>query len=185
MLHVTATIKIDDAELEEAFVRAFTQLHTYKDTHRFSTWLLSIASHLAIDQIRRRRFIALPLDNVPFLEWIADVGAGPEQSAIQGEVADEMQKVLDALPAKYRAVLVLRYWYDFSYEEIANALSLTPALVKARLHRARELVARTMKAQGMSMPLGSEDEDEDEPASSQQPRSAKAAKSSRGGHALA
>ena len=79
---------------QEAFVRAFTQLHTYKDTHRFSTWLLSIASHLAIDQIRRRRFIALPLDNVPFLEWIADVGAGPEQSAIQGEVADEMQKVL-------------------------------------------------------------------------------------------
>jgi RNA polymerase sigma-70 factor, ECF subfamily len=170
---------------QEAFVRAFTQLHTYKDTHRFSTWLLSIASHLAIDQIRRRRFIALPLDNVPFLEWIADVGAGPEQSAIQGEVADEMQKVLDALPAKYRAVLVLRYWYDFSYEEIANALSLTPALVKARLHRARELVARTMKAQGMSMPLGNEDEDEDEPASSQQPRSAKTAKSSRGGHALA
>ena len=135
--------------------------------------------------IRRRRFIALPLDNVPFLEWIADVGAGPEQSAIQGEVADEMQKVLDALPAKYRAVLVLRYWYDFSYEEIANALSLTPALVKARLHRARELVARTMKAQGMSMPLGSEDEEEDEPASSQQPRPEKAAKSPRGGHALA
>ena len=170
---------------QEAFVRAFTQLHTYKDTHRFSTWLLSIASHLAIDQIRRRRFIALPLDNVPFLEWIADVGAGPEQSAIQGEVADEMQKVLDALPAKYRAVLVLRYWYDFSYEEIANALSLTPALVKARLHRARELVARTMKAQGLSTPLGGEDEDEDEPASSQQPRTAKATKSSRGGHALA
>ena len=82
-------------------------------------------------------------------------------------------------------MLVLRYWYDFSYEEIANALSLTPALVKARLHRARELVARTMKAQGMSMPLGSEDEEEDEPASSQQPRPEKAAKSPRGGHALA
>jgi RNA polymerase sigma-70 factor, ECF subfamily len=171
---------------QEAFVRAFTQLHTYKDTHRFSTWLLSIASHLAIDQIRRRRFIALPLENVPFLEWIADVGAGPEQSAIQGEVADEMQKVLDALPAKYRAVLVLRYWYDFSYEEIATALSLTPALVKARLHRARELVARTMKAQGLTTPLASEEpEEEDEPVSSQRPESAKVAKNPRGGHALA
>src|SRR5262249_48047346 len=97
----------------------------------------------------------------------------------------EMQKVLDALPAKYRAVLVLRYWYDLSYEEIANALSLTPALVKARLHRARELVARTMKAQGLTTPLGNEDEDEDEPASSQQPRSAKESKAPRGGHALA
>jgi RNA polymerase sigma-70 factor, ECF subfamily len=39
----------------------------------------------------------------------------------------------------------LRYWYDLSYEEIATALNLTPALVKARLHRARELLARAMK----------------------------------------
>jgi RNA polymerase sigma-70 factor (ECF subfamily) len=42
-------------------------------------------------------------------------------------------------------VIVLRYWYDFSYEEISNALTLTPALVKARLHRARELLARYMQ----------------------------------------
>ena len=142
---------------QEAFVRSYTQLHTYKDTHRFSTWLLSIASHLAIDQLRRRRFLALPLENAPFLEWIADVGAGPEQAALQGEASDEMQGVLSALPAKYRAVLVLRYWYDFSYEEIADVLHLTPALVKARLHRARELVARTLKAQGLDYRLASEE----------------------------
>src|SRR6185312_11855202 len=129
---------------QEAFVRAYTQLRTYKDTHRFSTWLLSITSHLSIDQLRRRRFLALPLDNVPFLEWIADAGVSPEQAALMGETADEMQQVLQALPPKYRAVLVLRYWNDLSYEEIANMLNLTPALVKARLHRARELVARTM-----------------------------------------
>jgi len=101
---------------QEAFVRAYTQLRTYKDTHRFSTWLLSIASHLSIDQLRRSRFLALPLENVPFLEWIADLSLGPEASALQGEASDEMQKVLSTLPAKYRAVLVLRYWHDFSYE---------------------------------------------------------------------
>lgn len=133
---------------QETFVRAYTQLHTYKDSHRFSTWLLAIASHLAIDQLRRRRFLALPLENVPFLEWIADAGAGPEESALAVEASDEMQRVLSVLPAKYRAVLVLRYWHDLSYEEIAEVLHLTPALVKARLHRARELVARAMKAQG-------------------------------------
>jgi len=147
---------------QEAFVRAYTQLRTYKDTHRFSTWLLSIASHLAIDQIRRRRFLALPLENVPFLEWIADVGPGPEQSALQGEASDEMQQILNKLPAKYRMVLVLRYWYDLSYEEIAQMITVTPALVKARLHRARELVARTMKAQGLEMRLASEETDEPE-----------------------
>lgn len=147
---------------QEAFVRAYTQLHTYKDTHRFSTWLLSIASHLSIDQLRRRRFLALPLENVPFLEWIADVGPSPEQSALRRETADDMQRILDTLPVKYRAVLLLRYWHDFSYEEIAQTLDLTPALVKARLHRARELVSRTMKAQGLDMTLASEETDERE-----------------------
>ncbi len=127
---------------QEVFVRAYTQLATYKSVHKFSTWLLSIASHLAIDQLRRRRFLALPLEDVPFLEWIADLGAGPEQSALQGEQQDEIQAYLRRLPSKYRAVIVLRYWYDLSYEEIAMALHLTPALVKARLHRARELLAR-------------------------------------------
>jgi RNA polymerase sigma-70 factor (ECF subfamily) len=130
---------------QEAFVRAYTQLASYKSTHKFSTWLLSIASHLAIDQLRRRRFLALPLEDVPFLEWISDASVGPEQSALQGEQQDEVQQYLQKLPSKYRAVIVLRYWYDFSYEEIAAALNLTAPLVKARLHRARELLARYMK----------------------------------------
>lgn len=130
---------------QEAFVRAYTQLCTYKPAHKFSTWLLSIASHLSIDQLRRRRFLALPLEDVPFLEWIVDAGTGPEQSALQGEQQDEIQSYLQKLPSKYRAVIVLRYWHDFSYEEIANTLNLTPALVKARLHRARELLARYMQ----------------------------------------
>jgi RNA polymerase sigma-70 factor (ECF subfamily) len=142
---------------QETFVRAYTQLRTYQEGRRFSTWLLSIASHLSIDQLRRRRFLALPLENAPFLEWIADLGAGPEQAALQLEASDEMQKVLSVLPPKYRTVLILRYWYDLSYEEIAEMLGLTSALVKARLHRARELVARTLKAQGLDMTLASED----------------------------
>lgn len=151
---------------QETFVRAYTQLRTYQEGRRFSTWLLSIASHLSIDQLRRRRFLALPLENAPFLEWIADLGAGPEQAALQLEASDEMQKVLSVLPPKYRTVLVLRYWYDLSYEEIAEMLGLTSALVKARLHRARELVARTLKAQGLDMTLASEDihEADHEPA---------------------
>jgi RNA polymerase sigma factor (sigma-70 family) len=130
---------------QEVFVRAYTQLATYKSAHKFSTWLLSIASHLAIDQLRRRRFLALPLEDVPFLEWMADLGTGPEQSALQGEQQDEIQAYLQRLPGKYRAVIVLRYWYDLSYEEISTALNLTPALVKARLHRARELLARYIR----------------------------------------
>src|SRR5579859_3959375 len=87
---------------QEAFVRAYTQIGTYKEQHRFSTWLLSITSHLAIDQLRRRRFLALPLEDVPFLEWLADSDTGPEESAIEGERQDEMQHLIQKLPSKYR-----------------------------------------------------------------------------------
>src|SRR6266700_3026794 len=73
---------------QETFVRAFTQISTYKSANKFSTWLLSIASHLAIDQLRRRRFLALPLEDVPLLEWIVDGGVSPEHSALQGEQQD-------------------------------------------------------------------------------------------------
>ena len=144
---------------QEAFVRAYTQLATYKPAHKFSTWLLSIASHLSIDQLRRRRFLALPLDDVPFLEWIVDAGVSPEQSALRGEQHDEVQTYLQRLPGKYRAVIVLRYWHDFSYDEIAHALNLTPALVKARLHRARELLARYMQSGQNSSVLEEEQND--------------------------
>src|SRR5258708_27505997 len=90
---------------QEVFVRAYTQLATYKSAHKFSTWLLSIASHLAIDQLRRMRFLALPLEDVPFLEWIADLGVGPKQSALEGEQHDEIQAYLQRLPSKHRAVI--------------------------------------------------------------------------------
>jgi len=91
------------------------------------------------------------------LEWIVDVGAGPEQTALQGEQQDEIQIYLQRLPSKYRAVIVLRYWYDFSYEEIAQALSLTQPLVKARLHRARELLARYMQQNKPAQDQGQEE----------------------------
>jgi RNA polymerase sigma factor (sigma-70 family) len=130
---------------QETFVKAYTQLGTYKDTHKFSTWLLSIASHLAIDLLRRRRFVAMPLEDTPVVEWVPDAGAGPEEAALIEEQHDEMQHLLRQLPEKYRSVVVLRYYQDMSYEEIAAALHLTPALVKARLHRARELLARALK----------------------------------------
>jgi RNA polymerase sigma-70 factor (ECF subfamily) len=129
---------------QEVFLRAYTQLATYKPTHTFSTWLLSIAAHLAIDHLRRRRFLALPFDAVPFLEWIIDPCAGPEQEALDGEQRDELQTSLQRLPGKYRAVIVLRYWHDLSYAEIASVLHLPPPIVKARLHRGRVLLARSV-----------------------------------------
>jgi RNA polymerase sigma-70 factor (ECF subfamily) len=133
---------------QETFVRAYTQLSSYqagKAGNKFSTWLFSIASHLAIDHLRRRRFLMLPIEDVPHLEGIVDHEISPEQSVLQGERQDEMQVYLHQLPQKYRTIILLRYWQDLSYDEIANTLKLTPTLVKARLHRARKLLARFLQ----------------------------------------
>jgi len=139
---------------QEVFVRAYTQLATYKPAHKFSTWLLSIASHLSIDQLRRRRFLALPLEDVPFLEWISDLGTGPEQSALEGEQHDEIQQYLQRLPGKYRAVIVLRYWYDLSYEEIAQVFRMPIGTVRSRLHRTRSRVRELLELEAVVAGVG-------------------------------
>ena len=133
----------EDAEdaAQEAFLRAYSQLHSYDPSRKFSSWLLSITSHHCIDQLRRRRFSWLPLEAIEALEWLgADVDQ-PEQAVVDGEDRDEVRRLLHVLPAKYRLVLVLRYWYDMSYDEIAKTTAMSEAAVKTRLHRAREMLS--------------------------------------------
>jgi RNA polymerase sigma factor (sigma-70 family) len=131
---------------QEVFLRVYRQAGTYKPSHPFSTWVLSITSHLVIDTLRRPRFLSVPLEDAPFLDSLSDADADPAQAALESERRDELQAFLQRLPVKYRSALVLRYWYDLSHEEIAAVLDLTAPLVKSRLHRGRELLARAIGA---------------------------------------
>src|SRR5437764_1083768 len=81
-----------DAEdaAQEIFLRAYIRLESFDRNRRFSTWLLSIASNYCIDQLRRRRFAWLTLDDVAF--WMQSTEAGPERSAIQKEQQDIIQR---------------------------------------------------------------------------------------------
>ncbi len=129
---------------QEVFVRAYTQLHSYQPGRRFSTWILSIASHYCIDLLRRRK-PQVDLDTIAF--WKQSDQPEPEERAMTGETRDEVRSLLNKLPDKYRGVTVLRYWQDFSYEEIAEATGLSVATVKTRLFRARELLAKELEKQ--------------------------------------
>ncbi|MDO8670406.1 MAG: sigma-70 family RNA polymerase sigma factor [Dehalococcoidia bacterium] len=133
-----------DAEdvAQDAFLRAYTQLATYQPDRKFGTWLLSIAAHLCIDRLRRKRPISL--DSLPFFDRPDEVSKGPETAALDREKRDAIQDLLKSLPVKYRAPIVLRYWYDRSYAEIATILGLSESAVKTRLFRARELLAREL-----------------------------------------
>jgi RNA polymerase sigma-70 factor (ECF subfamily) len=136
-----------DAEdaAQEAFFRAYRALHRYDQTRKFSTWILSIASNYCIDQLRKRRLFTLSLDGIPYLD-VADPGLGPEKALLQDEYQDQVRALLKVLNEQDRAAVVLRYWYDYSYDEIAETLALTNSAVKSRLHRARRTLAEAWSA---------------------------------------
>ena len=133
-----------DAEdaAQETFLRAYKNLKRYDQKRSFTTWVLSIASHYCIDQLRKRRFNAFSIDDEEN-SWLEppDPVKGPEAVISEQENKEQVQMLLDKLSPKDRAAVVMRYWYEYSYEEIAQELSLTVSSVKSRLHRSRRKLA--------------------------------------------
>ena len=136
---------------QEAFIRAYTRLDSYDPTHKFSTWLLSITSNFCIDQIRKRRAVLLSIDEPlpPHPALHSDNNKGPEAVYIAQEREELVQNLLSELPDEYRQAVVLRYWYDMAYEEIAEVQKTTVSAVKSRLFRARRMLADAGLARGL------------------------------------
>jgi RNA polymerase sigma-70 factor, ECF subfamily len=137
---------------QEAFIRAYTRLSSYNPEHKFSTWMLSITSNYCIDLIRKRRALLLSLDEPlpahPALQ--SDKSKGPEAQMVINEQQEMVQNLLQELPEDYREAVVLRYWHELSYEEIAEIMNTTVSAIKSRLFRARRLLAEIGVAQGLT-----------------------------------
>ncbi len=148
-----------DAEdaAQETFLKAYRALGSYDPGRSFSTWLLSIAAHHCIDRIRRRREHVVSLDALPTWRHKPGNSPDPEQAALQADDAAQIERLLQQLPEDYRLVLVLRYWHDLGYEEIASVLNDTVSAVKSRLHRARRLMAAALADQVSSVPEAGRD----------------------------
>ncbi|MCR4405743.1 MAG: sigma-70 family RNA polymerase sigma factor [Anaerolineae bacterium] len=129
---------------QETFIRAYTRLTTYDPTRKFISWLLSIASHYCIDRLRRRRLNLVSLEELPPWQGVASDMLQPEERLIENQTRDAVQVLLESLPAHYRIPVILHYWYDLPYKEIAEMLELTESAVKSRLHRAREMLVQAM-----------------------------------------
>jgi len=126
---------------QEAFLRAYRRLDTYRPGCKFSSWLLAIAAHYCVDRLRRRRIVSVALDEAPEADVATPPVEGPEPTFLDRERQREIQALLAQLPESYRAALVLRYWHELSYEEMAQVLGTSEKAIKSRLHRARELLA--------------------------------------------
>lgn len=129
---------------QEAFIRAYNHLGSYDPQRSFKTWLLSIASNHCIDRIRKRRMTVVSLDEPLPSGSALEIASGdplPEDVLMRRERSAMIQRMLEELAPDYRAAVVLRYWYDYSYSEIAVALNTTESAIKSRLFRARQMLA--------------------------------------------
>jgi RNA polymerase sigma-70 factor (ECF subfamily) len=139
----------DDAEeaAQEVFLRAYFKLDTYAETYKFSTWLFSIASHYCIDKLKKRRFQLVSWEDLdPWYPFPDQDVPQPERTLLKTEADREVRNLLNELPSDYRAVIILKYWYAMSYEDIAQTLGTTVSAIKSRLFRAKKAMANQVTA---------------------------------------
>jgi RNA polymerase sigma-70 factor, ECF subfamily len=142
---------------QETFIRAYTRLDTFDPARKFSSWILSIASHHCVDRLRRRGNV-VSMEDVSARQWLPDEHPKPEEQALGREQSRIIHTILERLPAQYRLVIILRYWHDLSYEEIAEMTHTTESAVKSRLHRAREMMSGLLTGQEPAAPLSNQNE---------------------------
>ncbi len=139
------SVEAEDAA-QEAFLRAYLNLERYDMQRPFKTWVLSIASHYCIDIIRKRRLSWLSLDDLlPGQMMAAIEDHSVEDLFFNGERERSVQELLKLVKPDERAIIILRYWNDLSYDEIAEALNVNVGVVKSRLFRARQALANQIK----------------------------------------
>ncbi|MGD2162758.1 MAG: sigma-70 family RNA polymerase sigma factor [Anaerolineales bacterium] len=139
---------------QETFLKAYRNMKRYDPNRKFLNWILSIASNHCIDRLRRRRLQLISLDELlPRFENPAP-NPGPEEAMTDLELREDVREILEELGSTDRAAIILRYWYEYSYEEIADSLSLTVPAVKSRLHRARRSLAEQWSPQDVLMVNG-------------------------------
>ena len=127
---------------QEVFLRAYSNLYRYDQTRSFKTWILTIASNHCIDRLRKRRMAFVSLDEpIPATLSLSSDEPEPEQALLKNARSEQVQALLNGLDEDYRAAVVLRYWYDYSYAEIARIMNTTESAIKSRLHRARRSLA--------------------------------------------
>jgi RNA polymerase sigma-70 factor (ECF subfamily) len=159
LYRIARSIVRDDAEAEdivqEAYVRAFTSLATFRGEAALGTWLSRIVMNEALGRLRRRR--ASPVEDLPDalhrLEAqiipfpLASGGEDPERTMAQREILRLVERATDALPDVYRTIFVSRVIEGRSTGETAELLGVNPKTVKTRLHRARALLREQLDRQ--------------------------------------
>jgi RNA polymerase sigma factor (sigma-70 family) len=129
----------------EAFGKAFYNLDSFTPDFAFSTWLFKIATNNCIDFIRKKRTSPAPVEQLaddlddPTVNIQSDL-PDPEEVLINDQKMAVLRDVVNQLKPRYRRLIELRFYKEYSYEEIARELSMPIGTVKAQLYRAKSLL---------------------------------------------
>ncbi|WP_050613685.1 RNA polymerase sigma factor SigW [Bacillus testis] len=135
---------------QEAFVRAYVNIHSFNIKRKFSTWLYRIATNLCIDRIRKKKpdyYLDAEIAGTEGLDMYSQIPSStkkPEEEVESLELQDTIQKEILKLPEKYRTVIVLKYIEELSLKEISEILDLPIGTIKTRIHRGREALRKQL-----------------------------------------
>jgi len=129
----------------EAFGKAFRNIESYTPRYAFSTWLFKIATNNCVDFIRKKQLAPTPLDHLQDSMDNVTVNIqsdlpDPEESLINHQKIEDLKDIVNQLKPRYKSLIELRYYKEYSYEEISSELKLPIGTVKAQLYRAKTLL---------------------------------------------
>ena len=136
---------------QEAFVRAYTNINSFNQNLKFSTWLYRIATNLCIDRLRKKKpdyYLDAEIAGTEGLTMYSQVPSKtvlPEDEVVNLEIQQQIQQEISKLPEKYRSVIVLKYIEELSLNEISNILEIPLGTVKTRIHRGREALRHQLR----------------------------------------
>ncbi|MGC6428702.1 MAG: RNA polymerase sigma factor [Flavobacteriales bacterium] len=149
--------KVKDADLAkeltiEALGKAFNKLRLYTPNYAFSTWLFTIARNNAIDYLRKKKVNTTSIDELrqndngdEIVFDLPDGGLNPENYLLKKQRLEIVRNIVNQLDPKYKKLVRLRYFKEFSYDEIADELDLPVGTVKAQLFRSRQQLFKLLQ----------------------------------------
>jgi RNA polymerase sigma-70 factor (ECF subfamily) len=132
---------------QEAFIRAFNAIDSYKPGYKFSNWIFKIANNHTIDYLRKRKLDTVSIDGSPHATTQDEIEQSrvvlesgrenPAEYVEHKELGSQIERAIGDLREEYRSVILLRHVEGYAYDEIADILDLPLGTVKTYLHRAR------------------------------------------------
>lgn len=138
---------------QEVFIRVYKSVGSYQPQSKFSTWLFTIAKNLSLNELRSNKHKMVSMDEMIDtgedhikVQFKDERQQTPAEQLLENEQSQQVRKAIAELPENQRVAVLLRRYEQFTYEEIADVMQVTPKAVKSLLNRAKENLRESLKS---------------------------------------